>query len=88
MTTLMIKDLSRTEELDSKAMAAVRGGKYYVPSFSLSLDKSKHDFSVDVKQLIQQSQEVNTGNNVAFLDHSTIKADVDQTAKNTSNIRF
>jgi hypothetical protein len=32
MKTLMIKDLSNTEQLDSKAMSAVRGGfSYYNP---------------------------------------------------------
>ncbi|MGF6854421.1 hypothetical protein [Paraburkholderia sp. CI3] len=32
MNTLMIKDLSNTEQLDSKAMSAVRGGNgYYRP---------------------------------------------------------
>lgn len=31
MTTLMIKDLSRTEELDRKAMAAVHGGRINDP---------------------------------------------------------
>ncbi|NUY34624.1 hypothetical protein F0160_29645 [Paraburkholderia sp. JPY303] len=32
MKTLMIKDLSSTEQLDSKAMSAVRGGNsYYCP---------------------------------------------------------
>ncbi|OLL28173.1 hypothetical protein BTH42_29000 [Burkholderia sp. SRS-W-2-2016] len=37
MNTLMIKDLSNTEQLDSKAMSAVRGGNAYcypMPSFS------------------------------------------------------
>ena len=36
MNTLMIKDLSNTEQLDSKAMSAVRGGNGYcypMPSF-------------------------------------------------------
>lgn len=33
MNTLMIKDLSNTEQLDSKAMNAVRGGNgYYCPT--------------------------------------------------------
>ena len=30
MTTLMIKDLPVAEELDRKAMAAIRGGSIYV----------------------------------------------------------
>ncbi|MBB5458252.1 hypothetical protein [Paraburkholderia sp. Cpub6] len=35
MNTLMIKDLSNTEQLDSKAMSAVRGGNgyYSMPSY-------------------------------------------------------
>jgi hypothetical protein len=33
MNTLMIKDLSNTEQLDSKSMSAVRGGNsYYCPT--------------------------------------------------------
>lgn len=89
MQTLMINDLSVTEVLDTKAMATVRGGmsKYLLPYYSMSLDKSKHDFVLDASQLIGQTQNFDTatGNNVAFLDHSKIVANVDgkQTAHNT-----
>lgn len=91
MQTLTIKDLSVTEELDRKAMAAVRGGmkKAYFPYYSLDVDASKHHFSADVSQFIGQTQNFDTatGNNVAFLDHSTIRADVKgrQTANNNVN---
>ncbi|MFM0341667.1 hypothetical protein [Paraburkholderia fungorum] len=71
MNTLMIKDLSITEQLDSKAMRGVRGGYGYPTSsffnFSpvVAPDNSK---KVDATQLI--SNELNlqnaNGNNVAF----------------------
>ena len=73
MNTLMIKDLSITEQLDSKAMRGVRGGTGYgYPTSSffnfspvVAPDNSK---KVDATQLI--SNELNlqnaNGNNVAF----------------------
>ena len=73
MNTLMIKDLSITEQLDSKAMSAVRGGTGYgYPSTSyfnfspvVAPNNSK---KIDATQLI--SNELNmqnaNGNNVAF----------------------
>ena len=86
MKTLTIKDLSRTETLDAKAMAAVQGGmKTGVPSYWLSVyDGSKHDNSVTASQVIGQNQQVfnSNGNNVAFADgiRSTVKPT--QTASN------
>jgi hypothetical protein len=88
MKTLMIKDLSLTEEMDRKAMAAVQGGTYkgahYVPSYS----QNKSDLSFDATQLISQDQNVfnANGNNVAFLDKSKINSTVtsDQHANNNS----
>ena len=38
MKTLMIKDLSLTEEMDRKALKAVRGGIYRTPSQILAHD--------------------------------------------------
>ncbi|HJW25230.1 MAG TPA: hypothetical protein VJ576_10060 [Rhodocyclaceae bacterium] len=86
MRILLIKDLSRTEVLDAKAMAAVQGGmKKGMPSYWLSVyDGSKHDDSLTASQSIGQSQEVfnANGNNVAFAGdiHSTVKPT--QTASN------
>ncbi|MBC8747306.1 hypothetical protein OKW43_001473 [Paraburkholderia sp. WC7.3g] len=73
MKTLMIKDLSVTEQLDSKAMRAVRGGfgpSYYNFSPVYAPTKIKN---TDTTQLI--TNELNfqnaNGNNVAFSDGST-----------------
>jgi hypothetical protein len=67
MTSLMIKDLHVTEQLDSKAMKAVRGGYIAYPYFPSSY---KFDFSKDVsaQQLVNQSLSVNnvSGNGNAF----------------------
>jgi hypothetical protein len=74
MNTLMIKDLSITEELDSKAMSAVRGGlglgfgpsmSYYNFSPIVAPNNSK---SVTGTQLISTDLNMQnaTGNNVAF----------------------
>lgn len=91
MTILTITDLSITEELDCKAMAAVRGGTYtggydygYYPSFG----SSKHDFSFSASQLTSQVQNnVNeTGNNVAFANN--IQSTFKPSQSNTSSISF
>ncbi len=89
MKTLIIKDLSRTLQLDRSAMADVIGGMYKGGSpFSLAVfDKSKHSFSFDATQAIGQSQEtvVNNGNNVAFAHDITSTVKPIQTASNTIN---
>jgi hypothetical protein len=90
MHTLTIKDLSVTEELDRKAMGAVRGGMlrvalpYWGPSYAFS----KSDFSVNASQLIGQTQDVASanGNNVAFADDIRSIVKPSQTA--TNNISF
>ena len=77
MSALMIKDLSVAEELDSKAMKAVRGGYLaypYFPSLKFDFDNSKH---VDAQQMIQQQADISnvSGNNNAFASgiNTTIK---------------
>jgi hypothetical protein len=84
MKALMIKDLSLTEEMDRKAMAAVHGG-VSKPSY----DKYPSGLSFDATQLISQTQNIvnQNGNNVAFLDKSRIRSTVtsDQDANNTIN---
>lgn len=90
MKSLTIKDLSRTEELDRAAMAAVQGGTYkgmpayWLPAYGIT----KNSFSFDAAQAIGQEQNVlnNNGNNVAFAHdiHSTVKPT--QSANN--NISF
>ncbi len=95
MATLIIKDLSVTAELDSKAMTAVRGGtsKGYtssygsMPSYGPQFSISKNDFNFDASQLLGQSQEtvVNNGNNVAFASGITATVNPTQTGTNTIN---
>ena len=84
MNALMIKDLSVTEQLDSKAMKAVRGGFLaypYFPSLSFSVDNSK---KVDAQQLIQQEMSVNnySDNNNAFASGLSTKITPTMTANN------
>lgn len=78
MNTLTIKDLSITEQLDSKAMSAVRGGfgpstSYYNFSPVFAPNNSK---KVDATQLINNELNLQNanGNNVAFASgiHSTV----------------
>ncbi|WP_136415835.1 hypothetical protein [Herbaspirillum sp. ST 5-3] len=92
MAILIIKDLSVTAELDSKAMTAVRGGtsKGYTPSYSPLFSISKSDFSFDASQLLGQSQEtvVNNGNNVAFASGITANVNPTQTGTNTINFGY
>ncbi len=89
MATLIIKDLSVTAELDSKAMTALRGGtsKGYTPYGGPLFTFSKSDFNFDASQLLGQSQEtvVNNGNNVAFASGITANVNPTQTGTNTIN---
>ena len=86
MKSLMIKDLSVTEELDGRAMSAVRGGN--LPGFWHGYSSTTTDLSFNATQLISQSQNtlnVN-GNNVAFADH--IDSTVKPVQKATNTINF
>lgn len=62
MSSIMIRDLAHTEELDSKAMSGVRGGKLASPP---SLPFANVNVNVDIDQTIAQFQqiEVNAFNN-------------------------
>ncbi|HZX29711.1 MAG TPA: hypothetical protein VFF03_00025 [Rhodocyclaceae bacterium] len=86
MRILLIKDLSRTETLDAKAMAAVQGGHKGAPTYYRAdlWDLSSHDNSLKVDQLIGQNQETfnANGNNVAFSDGISSKVKPTQTASN------
>jgi hypothetical protein len=89
MKTLMINDLSVTEELDSRAMSAVRGGNlpYYVyPGFGSSIT----NVSLGAQQSISQSQNTfnENGNNVAFASGITSTVKPTQTANNKNTINF
>jgi hypothetical protein len=64
MSIVTIKDLGITEELNSKAMAAVRGGfygGYKMPSF-VAQHPSSSNTTVSVKQANSQYQSNPTGN--------------------------
>ncbi|HYS67963.1 MAG TPA: hypothetical protein VEN30_29650 [Paraburkholderia sp.] len=71
MNTLMIKDLSITEQLDSKAMSAVRGG--FGPSSSyfnfMPVYAPNNSKTVDATQLINTTMNIQNanGNNAAFV---------------------
>lgn len=98
MSTLMIKDLSVTTELDHSAMAAVRGGfnKEYQGAMTLSspgyempkYTAPANTYSFDATQLIGQAQNVtnNNGNCVAFA--SCIDSTVNPTQTGKNNISF
>lgn len=91
MTTLLIKDLVVTEELDRKAMASVRGGTSkgaYPMYWAPYAEGATNEFKFDASQLLSQSQNtlVNNGNNVAFSDHITATVNPHQDGHNT--IRF
>ncbi|CAB3763051.1 hypothetical protein [Paraburkholderia humisilvae] len=88
MTSLMIKDLYVTEQLDSRAMKAVRGGYIaypYFPSLSFSLDNSK---TVSAQQLIEQSQSINnvSGNGNAFAKNFDTTITPTMTGTNNVNV--
>ena len=88
MKTLMIKDLSITEELDSKAMSAVRGGfgpsvSYYNFSSVYAPNNSK---KIDATQLISNelNQQNANGNNVALA--AGITSTMDPWTQSSNNI--
>ena len=88
MSTLMIKDLARTEELDRKSMADVKGGTLYfpwLPVYGYESYSSSVDFAAS--QSIGQVQNVlnNNGNNVAFASGITSVVTPVQTANNNIN---
>jgi hypothetical protein len=85
MKSLTIKDLSITEELDSRAMSAVRGGN--LPGYWPGVNVSSYESSFGATQLMSQSQNtvVNNGNNVAFSENLDSNVKPKQTGTNTIN---
>jgi hypothetical protein len=87
MKTLTIKDLARTDELDSRSMAAVRGGwsmnepswKMGDVNYSPSFDSSIH---ATQNLLQQQSVLTSTANGSAFVHGVDVHSDVHQDGKN------
>ena len=89
MTTLMIKDLSLTEELDRTAMAAVHGGRLGLLGIYSDYDVSNTFKSrIDASQFVGQSQSFDTavGNNVALVDKFKPTVDVHGTQRASNNI--
>ncbi|MFK4446947.1 hypothetical protein ABH944_007294 [Caballeronia udeis] len=88
MKSLTIKDLSVTEELDSRAMSAVRGGN--LPSFWPGYSSTATSLSFSAEQLISQSQNTinNNGNNVAFASGISATVKPTQSANNYNTVNF
>jgi hypothetical protein len=86
MKSLTIKDLAKTEDLDSRAMSAVRGGNsaFFIPGY----DFTKLDVTVNTQQLIGQTQNVSSanGNNAAFVSDIDSNVKPIQKASNTNTI--
>jgi hypothetical protein len=87
MKTLNIKDLARTEELDGKAMAAVRGGwSMNSPTYKVgNVDYSPtYDASIHAGQSLAQVQNVTNAvaNGSAFLDCVSATNTTSQTGQN------
>ena len=87
MKTLTIKDLARTEQLDGKAMAAVRGGwslnspTYKVGNVSYA---PSYDSSIHATQNLMQMQDVTnaTANGSAFVDGVSATSHTSQSGQN------
>ncbi|NEX60949.1 hypothetical protein [Noviherbaspirillum galbum] len=91
MTTLTIKDLATSSDLDAAAMRGVRGGthqfampSFFGPQFALAFS----DTNITASQSLGQSQntQVNNGNNAAFVNGIT--ANVAPTQNGSNNIRL
>jgi hypothetical protein len=69
MTTLIIKDLANTEELDAAALSAVTGGTaMHMPTGWMPMFGGPTNVDINASQALGQTQNVlnNNGNNVAF----------------------
>jgi hypothetical protein len=87
MKTLTINDLARTEELDSRSMAAVRGGwSMQEPSWKAGNVNyaPNYDSSIHATQnlLQQQSVATATANGAAFIHGVDVHSDVHQDGEN------
>jgi hypothetical protein len=91
MNTLMIKDLSITEQLDSKAMSAVRGGYGYPSSSYFNFTPvyaPNNSKTVDATQLISTTLNIQNanGNNAAFVAGVTTTIDPHVNSSNNINV--
>lgn len=89
MKTLMIKDLSFSNDLDAKALTEIRGGYgFAAPVFAMpKFDFAASKASFDATQLMSQSQNtlVNNGNNAAFVAGITSNVNPSQDGQNNIN---
>jgi hypothetical protein len=92
MNTLIIKDLSIAEQLDSRAMSAVRGGYGYGPSSSYfnftPVYAPNNSKTVDATQLISATMNIQnaTGNNAAFVAGVTTTITPHMTSNNNITV--
>jgi hypothetical protein len=87
MTTLIIKDLAITEELDAAALSAVTGGTAArMPAGWMPFFGGQADISFNASQALGQTQNVvnNNGNNAAFV--CGITSTVNPTQHGSNNI--
>jgi hypothetical protein len=89
MSAVMIKDLSVTEELDSSAMQAVRGGYVVFPYFPTDVFDINNSKNVTGQQLINQGVTVNnvSGNGNAFVDNVPTTITPIQNAQNNITVK-
>jgi len=94
MTSIIIKDLSVTTELDAHTMAGVLGGTYkgYTTSYCSwggdqqpKPEPGKASLALDITQQLSQEQNtlVNNGNNVAFASNITANVNPYQNGNNS-----
>jgi hypothetical protein len=94
MSTLNIKDLPKTEELNADEMAAVSGGTAScgtpscLPPGWTPFVNSPTDIAFNASQMLGQTQNVmnNNGNNVAFANG--ISSTVNPTQTGSNNIKI
>ncbi|MGF6469433.1 hypothetical protein [Paraburkholderia youngii] len=94
MNTLMIKDLSNTEQLDSKAMSAVRGGNSYYCPMPLYLSYAPVYAPTSIKNICT-TQSINTemniqsanGNNSALVSGTTTYIEPTVYSSNVNNVK-
>jgi hypothetical protein len=92
MKTLTIKDLARAEQLDSAAMAGVRGGwKMSSPSYKFGnvMYAPQYDSSIHAVQDVTQEQSVlnATANGSAFVEGVHVKNTTEQFGQNNIVVR-
>ncbi|APA88218.1 hypothetical protein BJG93_22820 [Paraburkholderia sprentiae WSM5005] len=94
MNTLMIKDLPNTEQLDSKAMSAVRGGNGYYCPMSPSYFSYAPVYAPSTTRNVSTTQMINTemniqsanGNNSALVAGTTTLIEPHITSNNYSHV--